>query len=314
MVAKGKNKMHITFRQLTVLEAVARNLSFTKAADELHLTQPAVSMQIKQIEESIGLPLFEQIGKKVFLTEAGHEMYTYCRSIQQQLEEAENVIENLKGIKHGRLSIAVASTANYFAPRILASFNKEHEAVTINLDVTNREGLLNHLQNNDTDMVIMGLPPPEMDLEAETFMENPLVVISPPDHHLAGKSDVSIKELSRETFILREQGSGTRTAIERFFMQQGAEIAATINMSSNEAIKQAVQAGLGLGIVSIHTLELELELNRIAVLSAEAFPIVRHWYIVYRKGKRLSPVSVAFKNFVVNHAREIWKMPSTRKH
>jgi len=302
--------MHITFRQLTVLEAVARNLSFTKAADELHLTQPAVSMQIKQIEESIGLPLFEQIGKKVFLTEAGHEMYSYCRSIQQQLEEAESVIENLKGVKQGKLTIAVASTANYFAPRILAAFNKEHESVKINLDVTNREGLLQHLENNDTDVVIMGRPPAELELEAESFMENPLVLIAAPDHHLVSKNKVSIQELQKETFILREKGSGTRTAIERFFVEQGAELATTINMNSNEAIKQAVQAGLGLGIVSMHTLELEMELNRLAIVKAEGFPILRHWYIIYRKGKRLSPIATAFKNFVIQHAKELWKLPA----
>ena len=300
--------MHITFRQLTVLEAVARNLSFTKAAEELHLTQPAVSMQIKQIEESVGLPLFEQIGKKVYLTEAGNEMYTYCRSIQQQLEEAENVIENLKGVKQGKLTIAVASTANYFAPKILAGFNKEHESVKINLDVTNRQGLLEHLQNNDTDVVIMGRPPKEMDLEAESFMENPLVLIAAPDHHLVNRKNISIQDLQKETFIIREKGSGTRTAIEKFFREKGAPLESTINMSSNEAIKQAVQAGLGLGIVSIHTLELELELNRVAVINAEEFPILRHWYIVYRKGKRLSPIATAFKSYVVNHASQLWKL------
>lgn len=302
--------MHITFRQLTVLEAVARNLSFTKAADELHLTQPAVSMQIKQIEESIGLPLFEQIGKKVFLTEAGQEMYNYCRSIQQQLEEAEHVIENLKGVKQGKLTIAVASTANYFAPRILAAFNKMHENVTINLDVTNREGLLQHLENNDTDVVIMGRPPGDMDLEAESFMENPLVLIAAPDHHMASKESVSIQDLQKETFILREVGSGTRTAIEQFFADKGAQLATTVSMSSNEAIKQAVQAGLGLGIVSIHTLELELELKRVAIINAEGFPILRHWYIVYRKGKRLSPIATEFRNFVINQAKDLWPLPS----
>ena len=300
--------MHITFRQLTVLEAVARNLSFTKAAEELHLTQPAVSMQIKQIEESIGLPLFEQIGKKVFLTEAGTEMYNYCRAIQQQLEEAEHVIENLKGVKQGRLSIAVASTANYFAPKILAAFNKEHESVKINLDVNNREGLLKHLSNNDTDVVIMGKPPADMELEAEWFMENPLVCISAPDHRLVDTNNVPIRELQKETFILREEGSGTRIAIEKFFMEKGYELATTINMNSNEAIKQAVQAGLGLGIVSIHTLELELELKRLAIINVENFPILRHWYIVYRKGKRLTPIAKAFKDFVINRAKDLWKL------
>jgi DNA-binding transcriptional LysR family regulator len=206
--------------------------------------------------------------------------------------------------------MAVASTANYFAPRILAAFNKLHDSVTINLDVTNREGLLQHLENNDTDVVIMGRPPTDMDLEAESFMENPLVLIAPPGHHMANQDNISIEDLQKETFILREVGSGTRTAIEQFFMEKGAKLATTVSMSSNEAIKQAVQAGLGLGIVSIHTLELELELNRVAIIKAEGFPILRHWYIVYRKGKRLSPIATEFRNFVINQAKDLWPLPS----
>lgn len=294
--------MNITIRQLTVLEAVARNLSYTKAAEELHLTQPAVSMQIKQIEESIGLPLFEQIGKKVYLTEAGREMHGYSRNIQQQLSEAEAILENLKGLKRGRLNIAVASTANYFAPKLIAAFSELHDSITVNLDVTNRKGLLRHLEQNDSDLVIMGAPPKTMDLAAETFMQNPLVVIAPPNHPLKNEHNISIQTLLKETFIVREVGSGTRNATERFFAEHGAEMTASMNMSSNEAIKQAVQAGLGLGIVSLHTLEQELALNRLIILDVESFPILRHWYIVHRKGKRLSPVADAFKEFVVGSA------------
>jgi len=297
--------MQITIRQLVVLEAVARNLSFTKAAEELHLTQPAVSMQIKQIEESIELALFEQVGKKIYLTEAGKEMYNYSRAIQQQLSEAETVIEDLKGVKHGKLTIAIASTANYFAPKILAAFKDQHQNVTFSLDVTNRKGLLKHLDNNDTDIVIMGKPPQSMDLEAERFMENPLLVIAPIDHPLVKKSKISIQTLLQETFILREEGSGTRIAIERFFSDQGMKLTTSLNMSSNEAIKQAVQAGLGLGIVSLHTLEMELALNRLAILDVESFPILRHWYIVYRSGKRLSPVTAAFTEFLLKNTAQL---------
>ncbi|MCG6968268.1 MAG: LysR family transcriptional regulator [Gammaproteobacteria bacterium] len=297
--------MHITIRQLAVLEAVARNLSFTKAAEELHLTQPAVSMQIKQIEESIGLPLFEQVGKKVFLTEVGQEMYSYSRSIQQQLAEAEAIIEDLKGVKRGTLTIAVASTANYFAPRILAAFKETYDKVTFSLDVTNRKGLLSHLDNNDTDLVIMGRPPGNMEVEAEFFMENPLVAIAPANHPLVNVPSIPIVTLLKETFIIREEGSGTRNAIERFVSEHGFEITTSLSMSSNEAIKQAVQAGLGLGIVSIHTLEMELELKRLEVLDVDSFPILRNWYVVHRKGKRLSPVAKAFKDFVVSNARGI---------
>lgn len=293
--------MHITMRQLAVLEAVARHLSFTRAAEELHLTQPAVSMQIRQIEESIGLPLFEQIGKKVFLTQAGEEMHNYSRVIQQTIAEAESVIESLKGMTQGKLTIAVASTANYFAPKILAAFSDKYDGITFSLDVTNRKGLLRHLENNDSDVVIMGQPPAGMNVEAFEFMENPLVAIAPLDHPLIGQRNISIETLMKETFIIREQGSGTRNAIEVFFAKHGAGISTTMDMSSNEAIKQAVQAGLGLGIVSIHTLEMELELKRLAVLDVEFFPIMRNWYIVHRTGKRLSPVAAGFKDFLLSN-------------
>ena len=296
--------MNVTFRQLKVFESVARHLSFTQAAQELHLSQPAVSMQIKQLEESAGLPLFEQLGKKVYLTEAGNEMYHYCRTIAAQLEEAEDVLEQLKGVQRGHLDIGVASTANYFATRLLAAFAKQHEGVTFSLDVTNRASLLRQLEQNEKDMVIMGRPPANMPLELEAFMDNPLVVIAPPDHPLVG-SKVSLKRLQKESFVVREAGSGTRIAMERFFSQHGVELQTGMEMTSNEAIKQAVEAGLGLGIVSIHTLALELEVGRLAVLEVEDFPILRHWYVVHRKGKRLSPIAESFRDFVFSEAETI---------
>jgi len=237
-------------------------------------------------------------------------MYNYSRSIQQQLAEAEAIIEDLKGVKRGTLTIAVASTANYFAPRILAAFKENYDKVNFSLDVTNRKGLLNHLDNNDTDLVIMGRPPANMEVEAESFMENPLVAIAPAKHPLVGKESIPIMTLLKETFIIREEGSGTRNAIERFISDHGFEITTSLSMSSNEAIKQAVQAGLGLGIVSIHTLEMELELKRLEILDVESFPILRHWYVVHRKGKRLSPVAQAFKDFVVNYASELLANPN----
>lgn len=300
--------MHVTLRQLKVFEAVARHLSFTRAAEQLHLTQPAVSMQIKQLEGNLGLPLFEQLGKKVYLTEAGREMYHYSRRIQGELAEAEAVLEELKGVTRGSLAISVASTANYFAPRLLAAFSKRHERVTLSLDVTNRETLLRQLENNEKDLVIMGRPPEGMDLVAEAFMDNPLVVIAPPDHPLAQLTRVPLARLQQEIFVVREMGSGTRIAMERFFSEQGVTLTTGMEMSSNEAIKQAVGAGLGLGIVSVHTLELELETKRLAVLDVEAFPILRHWYVVHRRGKRLSPVAQAFKAFVLEAAERYWPL------
>ncbi|KAF0191477.1 MAG: LysR family transcriptional regulator [Gammaproteobacteria bacterium] len=301
--------MHLTLRQLKVFAAVARHLNFTRAAEEMHLTQPAVSMQIKQLENNVGLPLFEQIGKQIYLTEAGREMYHYSRVIAQQLEEADTVIDSLKGVQRGRLAIAVASTANYFAPRLLATFSGSHAAVTISLDVTNREGLLKQLESNEKDLVIMGRPPAQMDLVAEPFMDNPLVIIASPGHALVGRQNIPLADLQHETFVVREQGSGTRIAMERFFSAQGVRLATGMEMSSNEAIKQAVQAGLGLGIVSMHTLGLELETKRLVVLDVQSFPIMRHWYIVHWRGKRLSPVAQAFKEFVLTEGAGLISVP-----
>ena len=297
--------MNITFRQLKVFDAVAQHRSYTKAAQTLFLSQPAVSMQIKQLEESLGLPLFEQLGKKIYLTEAGKEFYNHARAISRELADAEEVLEGMKGLGGGRLAVSVASTANYFATRLLAAFAKAHEGITISLDVTNRRGLLDQLENNETDLVIMGRPPEELDLLTQSFAENPLVVIAPPDHPLARQRKIPFERLQEETFVVREPGSGTRIAMERFFSERGVTLTTGMEMTSNEAIKQAVGAGLGLGIVSIHTLELELESRRLTILDADAFPILRHWYLVHRKGKRLSPVAQAFQAFVLERAADM---------
>lgn len=297
--------MNVTFRQLKVFEAVARHLSYTKAALELHLSQPAVSMQIKQLEENAGICLLEQVGKKIFLSEAGREMYHYCRTIAHQLEEAGEVLEQLKGLKSGRLEVSVATTANAFATRMLSKFNKQYEGSTVSLDVTNREHLLKQLADNDKDIAIMGRPPEEADLVTEPFADNPLVVIAPPDHALAGQKSIALEKLQDLTFVVREQGSGTRTAMQRFFDEHHLSLTTSMEMNENEAIKQAVQAGMGLGVVSIHTLELELETNRLVILDVVDFPIMRHWYLVHRKDKRLSPITQAFKDFVLNEGRSL---------
>jgi len=304
--------MHLTFRQLKVFEAVARHLSFTRAAEELHLTQPAVSMQISQLEGNIGLPVFEKLGKKVFLTEAGHELFRTSRAISQLLVEAEACLEDLKGVKGGHLRIAVASTANYFCSRLLATFSNRIENLTVSLDVTNREGLLRQLDHNDVDLVIMGRPPDEMDLVAEAFLDNPLVIIAAPDHPLVGRKSIPLSDIRDETFVVRERESGTRIAVERFFSEQDVQLKTGMEMRSNEAVQQAVQAGLGLGIVSIHTLALELETRQLAILDVELFPIMRQWFIVCRKGKRLSPVAQAFHDFVLAEARNLLTVPFDR--
>jgi DNA-binding transcriptional LysR family regulator len=295
----------LTLRQLKVFESVARHLGYTRAAEELHLTQPAVSMQIKQLEDSVGLPLFEKLGKKIYLTEAGRELYGYSSLISRQLDELDEIVEGMKGLERGRLAVSVASTANSFATRLLAAFSKDHPGVTVSLDVTNRRGLLSQLANNEADMVIMGRPPRDLDLDVEAFMDNPLVVIAPPGHPLGKQKNIPLARLQEETFVVRELGSGTRNAMERFFTEQGIRLTTGMEMTSNEAIKQAVEAGLGLGIVSIHTLELELETRRICLLDAENFPILRHWYVVHRHGKRLSPAAQAFKDYVLAEGGKI---------
>ncbi len=304
--------MNVTFRQLRLLEAVARNSSFTRASEELHLTQPAVSTQIKQLEEEIGMPLFEQMGKKIFLTEAGKEVYAFSRAIAQQFHDIESVLDDMKGVKRGTLAITVTSTGKYFAPYLLAAFIKRYPGTQVHLEVTNREEVVQQLQDNTPDLAIMGTPPDNIELRAQAFMQNPLVIIAPPDHPLVSVSRVPLNRLVEENFILRERGSGTRNAVERFFQQRGIKFNASMEMSRNEAVKHAVMAGLGLGIVSLHTLEFELALNRVAILSVEGFPIMKEWYLVHRSGKRMSPIAQAFHAFVLNESDRIIKLPQPK--
>lgn len=302
--------MHLTLRQLKVFESVARHLNYTRAAQELFLTQPAVSMQVKQLEESLGVALFEQLGKRIHLTEAGREVLGYARTVTQQLDELEGILNHIKGLSGGRLRISVATTANYFIPTLLGTFSRRHPGVTISLDVTNRETLLQQLSENTVDLVIMGQPPAELDAEADAFMENPLVIVAPPDHPLAREKKIPLARLQEETFLVREPGSGTRIAMERFFAEREMHLKTGMEVGSNEAIKQSVQAGLGLGLLSRATIEQELTLKRLVVLDVADFPIMRHWYLVHRRGKRLSAVAEAFRQFMLKDAHALLHMPS----
>lgn len=289
----------LTLRQFRIFEAVARNLSFSRAAEELHLSQPAVSMQVRGIEVILGMPLTEQIGRKIFLTDAGREVLHASQAITARLDDMQHNLVQLRGLEQGRLTLAVTSTVNAVATGILARFRARYPDIAIHLGVSNRAEVLDMLVANQVDLAIMGQVPDNLGLDATRFMDNPLVVIAPPDHPLASRRKVPIETLADEPFLVREAGSGTRAAMERFFAARGLELKSSMEMSSNEAIRQAVQAGLGLGILSLQTLELELALKRLAVLKAEGFPIMRHWYVVHRTDKRLSPAAQAFKKFVL---------------
>lgn len=293
---------HVTLRQLQVFAFVARLLSHSRAAEALHLSQPAVSMQIKQLEENVGLPLFEQVGKQIHLTEAGQEMLHYSLNISQQLEEMSAVFSEMKGLERGKLNISVVSTANYFMPQLLAKFIQLHPKIHVSLHVANRDAVIRQLADNSADLAIMGQPPEGADMVAQVFMQNPLVVIAAPTHPLAHEHKIKPARLGQEYFLLREQGSGTRDVVERFFLSHHVPLPRNMHMESNEAIKQSVQAGMGLGIISRHGIELELETHRLTILDVEGFPIMRHWHIVHRKHKRLSSAAHAFKKFLLAEA------------
>jgi DNA-binding transcriptional LysR family regulator len=305
--------LHITLRQLKVFESVARLLNFTRAAEELHLTQPAVSIQIKQLEDMIALPLFEQMGKRIYLTEAGQELFHYSRGITQQLADMELALDELKGLERGKLNISVVSTANYFVPNLLAKFCQRYQDITISLHVSNRENVLKQLADNVTDLAIMGQPPHGLDIASESFMENPLVIIAPPGHPLCGQRQIPVKRLEQEVFLVREAGSGTRSAMERFFAREKISINKGMEADTAEAIKQAIQAGMGLGIMSLHTIRLELETNRLKILDIQGLPIMRHWHIVHRKNKRLSNISSVFKQFLLYEAADLVALADTEQ-
>jgi DNA-binding transcriptional LysR family regulator len=295
----------ISLRQLQVFESVARHLNHSRAAAELYLSQPAVSMQIKQAELIVGLPLFEHQGKKIFLTEAGREMLRYSRSILQLVNEMDSVFDELKGLDRGHLNISVVSTANYFMPQLLAKFIKSHPKIQVTLSVANRDAVIKQLADNISDLAIMGQPPDGTDMRADAFMINPLVVIASPAHPLSISKSISPRKLVNETFLLREQGSGTRGVVERFFLKHNLALPTNMEMDTNEAIKQSVQAGMGIGIISKHSIELELETNRLVVLDVEHFPILRHWHIVHRKDKRSSIAAQEFERFLLDASKKI---------
>lgn len=294
--------IHATLHQLKVFEATARHSSFTRAAEELFLTQPTVSMQVKQLTKAIGLPLFEQVGKRLFLTDAGRELYTTCQEIFQQLDQLEMTIADLKGMKQGKLRLAVITTTKYFMPRLLGPFCQHYPGIDVSLTVTNHERVIERLANNQDDLYIMSQLPEHMDIKSHAFLENPLVVVAPYDHPLAGEKQISLKRLSEELFIMREPGSGTRSAFQKLLDTQKLSVKVRLELGSNEAIKQAVASGLGLSVLSRHTLLPEGANTELTILDVEGFPISRQWYVVYLSGKQLSVVVNTFLDYLLDAA------------
>jgi DNA-binding transcriptional LysR family regulator len=294
---------HATLRQLQVFEAIVRLGSFTRAAEELFLTQPTVSMQIKKLADAMGLPLFEHVGRNVQPTEAGHELYDACRRMFETLANLEMKIADLKGMKRGRLRLGVITTAKYFAPEILGEFSQLYPGIEVSLKVTNRDSIIERMHDNEDDLYIMGQAPSnELEVQAYPFAPNPLVVMAPRNHPLVGKTNIPLERIAEEPLILREPGSGIRDATLRLFDAAGLRPKVRMELGSNEAIKHAIVGGLGLSVLSLHTLTLEGVDGHVAILDVKGFPIMRQWYLVHPKGKELSLVASTFLDFAVGSA------------
>ncbi len=294
-----------TLHQLQVFEAIARHQSFTKAAEELFLTQPTVSQQMKQLTKAIGMPLFEQIGKKLYLTEAGKAVLNVSQDISERFSLLEMTLADLKGLKQGNLKIAAITTAKYFVPRILGPFRHQYPGINISLQIGNSQQMLERLSNNLDDLYFMGQPPEHLDITVRPFLENPLVVIAPRHHPLAQEKNISLERLAQEPLIMRESGSGTRKSVEKFFTENHFKMKVEMEISSNEAIKQAVVGGLGLAILSNHSLTLEWENGPLVVLDVEGFPIQKHWYVLYPSAKQVSIVAQTFLEYLLTEGREL---------
>ncbi|MBU1664163.1 MAG: LysR family transcriptional regulator [Gammaproteobacteria bacterium] len=290
---------HTTFRQLEIFESIARLGSFTRASEALYLTQPTVSMQMKKLTDIVGSPLVEQVGKKVLLTEDGRELAQATREIFAILDRFTMSVAQRRGLKKGKLKLMAITTASYFAPRLLGEFARLYPEIDVSLRVTNKEQVLASMADNLDDLYLLGQPPEEIDVVATPIMDNPIVVLAAPDHPLSREKRISLKRLAEERWVMREAGSGTRKAIERLFADQGLEIRPRLELGSNEAIKQAILAGLGISALSAHALALH-HADQFAVLDAEGFPIQRHWYAVYPAGRRISVVAQAFLDYLLD--------------
>ena len=297
--------IHATLQQLRLFEAVARNKSFTRAAEEVHLSQPAVSIQVKRLEENVGLALFEQVGKRISLTEAGSELYDASKDVLGRLLELDDSIDSLRGEVAGSLHVTAVTSAKYFLPHLLGAFQRRYPDLEPKLMVANRASLLERVADNEDDLYVMGHVPPDIDVEEYPFLENIIVIVASPDHPLAKKRKITLEQLSKERFLVRESGSGNRKVVEEYFQEHGYAINPYMELGSAEAIKQGVMAGLGISALSLHNLRLEMAAGQIVVLKVEGFPLRRKWNVVHRKGKRLSPAAQEFIEFLQKEGQSL---------
>ncbi len=298
-LVKGNIVQSLTLRQLQIFEAVVRLQGYTKAAEALNLSQPTVSMQIKKLCETLGLPLLEQVGRTIHPTAAGRDVYLTAREILGGVVALDDLASEHKGVVRGDLSLAVITSATYFMPHLLGAFVNRHPDLRPRLTITNRAKVLERLKSNQDDLLIMGQVPSEIGVEAYPFIDNEMVVVAPPGHPLLEEKDISLARLAGERFLVREPGSGTRLAVDRMFANQDIAITPFMELGSSEAIKQGVLAGLGISVLSKRNIALELASGHIALLDVEGFPLVRRWYAVHLQGKRLSLAARSFLKFIL---------------
>lgn len=296
---------HGTLPQLAVFEASARLRSFTRAAEELHLAQPTVSAQIKKLTETVGMPLFEQIGKQIYLTDTGRSTYAHCQEIFRTLANLDETLADLRGLATGHLAIAVTTTAKYFAPRLLAAFVQRHRGVEVSLQIHNRHALIERMAANEDELYVFANPPGDREITRQAILANPMVVFAHAHDPLVRERNIPLARLAREPFLMREPGSGTRLVAQELFARHGLVPPIRMELSTNEAIKQAILAGLGVSILSRHTFGLDTEQHQLATLDVAGFPLERHWHFVYPIGRQLSPAAKAFMDFARANAHAL---------
>lgn len=307
------NLRHVTLHQLRLFNSLGHHLSYTKAADELHLTQPAVSIQIKRLEETLGTPLIEKVGKRIFLTAPGNKLLAASTDVIERLKVVNEDIAGMTlGVK-GPLRIAAITTAKYFMPHLMGKFLRDYPQVEPSLTITNQAKIIQRLEENLDDLVIMGRIPNTLELESKFFLENPLVVVAPPNHPLVGEKNIPLDQIANERFLSRERGSGTRAARARLFAEHGLEAKTYMELGSSEAIKQAVMAGMGISVLSRHNIGIETKAGLMAELDVEHFPLVRKWYVVHLKGKKLSNTVKFFLDFLLKDGAAIWHQEDPTK-